>query len=71
MSESNEENAHEFIDEFGLSFQNLYGADDMYNAFYVESLPTSFFIDSNGVIQERVTGPVTEDVLTGVFSMFE
>lgn len=71
VSESNVENAQAFIDEFSLTFQNFYGSEDMFSAFYVESLPTSFFIDSNGVIQERVTGPVTEDVLNAIFAMID
>ncbi len=71
VSESNVDNVQEFIDEFGLTFQNFFGPEEMFGPFLVESLPTSFFIDSNGVIQERVTGPVTEDVLNGVFSMID
>lgn len=71
VSESNEENIQGFIDEFGLTFQNVYGPEEMFGPFYVESLPTSFFIDSSGVIRERVTGPVTEDVLHGIFEMID
>lgn len=71
VSESNPENIQGFINEFGLTFQNVYGPEEMFGPFFVESLPTSFFIDSNGVIQERVTGPVTEDVLTAIFSMID
>lgn len=71
VSESNPENVQEFIDEFGLTFKNLYGPEEMFAPFFVESLPTSFFIDSNGIIQERVTGPVTEDVLNAIFSMID
>ncbi|MDN6162364.1 MAG: redoxin family protein [Atopostipes sp.] len=71
VSESDEENVHDFIDEFGLTFPNVYGHDDMFGPFFVESLPTSFFIDSKGTIRERVTGPVTEDVLHGIFDMID
>lgn len=71
VSESSPENVQEFIDEFGLTFKNLYGSEEMFALFFVESLPTSFFIDSNGIIQERVTGPVTEDVLNAIFSMID
>lgn len=71
VSESNEENIHGFIDEFDLTFPNVYGPEEMFGPFYVESLPTSFFIDSEGVIRERVTGPVTEDVLHGIFEMMD
>lgn len=71
VSESKEENIQAFIDEFDLTFQNVYGPEEMFGSFYVESLPTSFFIDSNGIIRERVTGPVTEDVLQGIFDMMD
>lgn len=71
VSESNPANIQGFIDEFGLTFQNLYGPEEMFAPFFVESLPTSFFIDSNGIIQERVTGPVTEDVLNAIFAMID
>lgn len=71
VSETDEENVQDFIDEFGLTFQNAYGPDEMFGPFFVESLPTSFFIDSKGVIRERVTGPVTEDILNGTFEMID
>lgn len=71
VSETDEENIHDFIDEFDLTFPNAYGPDEMFGPFSVESLPTSFFIDSKGTIQERVTGPVTEDVLHGIFDMID
>lgn len=71
VSESSEENIQGFIDEFGLTFPNVYGPEEMFGPFFVESLPTSFFIDSTGVIRERVTGPVTEDVLHAIFEMMD
>ena len=71
VSESNEENIQGFIDEFELTFPNVYGPEEMFGPFFVESLPTSFFIDSTGVIRERVTGPVTEDVLQAIFEMMD
>ena len=71
ISESNLDNVQGFIDDYGFTFPNVYGADEMFDLFYVESLPTSLFIDSKGVIQERVVGPVTEDVLNAHFSMID
>jgi thiol-disulfide isomerase/thioredoxin len=71
VSESDLNNVQGFIDEHGLTFPNVYGAEEMFDLFYVESLPTSLFIDSKGVIQERVVGPVTEDVLNAHFSMID
>lgn len=71
VSESNLDNIQEFIDEYGFTFTNVYGVEEMFGLFFVESLPTSLFIDSEGVIQERVVGPVTEDVLEANFSMID
>lgn len=68
-SESNEENVAEFIDEFGLTFKNVYGTDDILALYQIESLPTSFFIDRDGVIKETVVGPVTEDIMNARFSL--
>ncbi len=70
-SESSIQNAQDFIDEYQLTFTNVYGVEEMFAPFFVESLPTSYFIDSNGIIQERVIGPVTEDVLNAHFSMID
>lgn len=44
-SESSLDNVKGFVDEFGLTFPNLYGTDDITYLYYVESLPTSYFID--------------------------
>ncbi|MDN6195040.1 MAG: TlpA family protein disulfide reductase [Atopostipes suicloacalis] len=71
VSESSEENVVDFIDEFGLTFPNVYGPEEMFGPFFVESLPSSFFIDSEGIIRDRVTGPVTEDTLHAVFEMID
>lgn len=70
-SESSMENILGFFDEFETTFTNVYGIDDLFSLYFVESLPTSLFIDSEGIIQERVTGPVTEDSLNAHFSMFD
>lgn len=70
-SESNLDNVKGFVDEFGLTFPNLYGTDDITYLYYVESLPTSYFIDSNGVVNESVIGPVTKDILEARFALMD
>lgn len=70
-SESNPENAGNFIDELGLTFPNVYGVDDVVNLYLVESLPTSYFIGTDGTVYERVVGPVTKDILEARFSMID
>lgn len=70
-SESNPENAGNFVDELGLTFPNVYGVDEVVDLFLVESLPTSYFIGSDGTVYERVVGPVTKDILEARFSLID
>lgn len=70
-SESSRQNVTDFIDEYNLTFLNVYGEDDYVDLYQIESLPTSFFIDSEGIIKEAVVGPVTEDILNARFSMMD
>lgn len=70
-SESSLDNVKGFVDEFGLTFPNLYGTDDITNLYDVEFLPTSYFIDSNGVVNESVIGPVTKDILEARFALMD
>lgn len=64
-SQDSTEQALEFTREYGLNFPILFDLDGSVNRLYqVRSLPTSFFIDSHGVIQEVVIGgPMSEALL--------
>ena len=70
-SESSLDDVKGFVDEFGLTFPNLYGTDDITNLYDVEFLPTSYFIDSNGVVNESVIGTVTKDILEARFALMD
>lgn len=70
-SESNPANASAFIDELELTFPNLYGVEDVVDLYMVESLPTSYFIGTDGTVYERVVGPVTEDILQARFDLID
>lgn len=70
-SESDPKNVPAFIDEFGLTFTNVYAPNEITDLYRVESLPTSYFIGSDGVIYERVVGPVTKDILETKFEMID
>jgi peroxiredoxin len=54
-----------FAQEYGLSFPLLFDADgQVYRNYQVRSLPTSFFVDPQGVIREVVVGgPISEALL--------
>jgi thiol-disulfide isomerase/thioredoxin len=56
--------ADQFVTEMGLTFPILLDADGRISASYqVHSLPTSFFVDQNGIIQEIVIGAMPEALL--------
>lgn len=70
-SESDIENVKEFIDEFDLTFVNLYESNNISFVYNVYSMPTSYFIDSNGIIRDVAVGAVNEDIVEDVFSTME
>ncbi|MBT3313029.1 MAG: redoxin domain-containing protein, partial [Anaerolineae bacterium] len=63
--QDNPNDIRDFITEFGLSFPILLDAEGEANRLYqVQSLPTSFFIDKEGVISEVVIGgPIAEALI--------
>lgn len=70
-SESDIENVKEFIDEFDLTFINLYESNNISFVYNVYSMPTSYFIDSDGIIRDIAVGAVNEDIVKDVFSTME
>ncbi|WP_027109041.1 TlpA family protein disulfide reductase [Lacticigenium naphthae] len=70
-SESNASNAPQFIEEYGLTFTNLYGTDQLFDLYQVQSLPTSYIIGGDGMVYERIVGPVTKDILETKFSLIK
>jgi cytochrome c biogenesis protein CcmG, thiol:disulfide interchange protein DsbE len=63
--QDNEADARAFLDERGLTFTVLFDRDGGASSLYVvRSMPTSFFIDHEGVIREVVIGgPMSEGLL--------
>lgn len=70
-SEKNPENIPLFLEENGITFQNVYGTPLQFDQYQAQSLPTSYFIGSDGVIYDRVVGPVTVDALTTRFELID
>lgn len=55
-----ERQAREFVEEFELSFPILMDRDGKATELYkVTTFPTSFIIDSNGIVRERVPGVIS------------
>ena len=64
-NQDNLENVNNFFIEYGLSFPILFDQDGKIQKLYqVSALPTSFFIDSQGIVHEVVVGgPMSEALL--------
>lgn len=55
-----EREARAFVDQFGFSFDVLFDREGVFTELYkVNTYPTSFIIDSEGVIRERINGVIT------------
>ncbi|WP_315792384.1 peroxiredoxin family protein [Paenibacillus sp. BIC5C1] len=53
-----------FLDEFGITFPILLDKQNKIAEIYqVRALPTSYIIDSQGVIQQKVTGPMNYEMM--------
>lgn len=56
----NERQARKFVEDFGFTFEVLFDRDgDLTKLYSVRTFPTSFLIDEQGVIRERINGVIT------------
>ena len=59
-----------FVEEFGLTFPIPMGDDGKVSAAYqARALPTSFFIDADGVIRDTFTGPMSSGLIESKLEM--
>ncbi|WP_066174725.1 TlpA disulfide reductase family protein [Bacillus marinisedimentorum] len=64
MSEKKEENVAEFVENFGLTFPILMDTENNVNRKYsIVSIPTSYFVDSNGKVFTKFTGAMSYDYM--------
>lgn len=57
--------AKKFVERYGLSFPvQLDEHEEVYKAYGVRPIPTTFLIDKNGKVIERVTKGLTEKEIT-------
>lgn len=62
----------EFIDEMGITFTIPLDSEDVVNTTYqVISIPTTFFIDSKGIIRQKHIGAMTFDLMKTNISNME
>jgi len=53
-----------FVKKNGITFPVLLDQDDQVNGMYkIISIPTTYFIDSNGIIQNKYTGSLTLEMM--------
>lgn len=71
-TESNRSDVTEFIEEFDLSFQVLLDEELSVSARYgIQPVPTSYMIDSNGIIQYVALGAVNYEQMVEAFNSME
>jgi peroxiredoxin len=63
-SEKSVDRIPEFLDEFGITLPVLLDKQNKIGEIYqVYALPTSYIIDSQGIIQQKVTGPMNYEMM--------
>lgn len=64
VSERNTETVKKFIEGNGYTFPVLLDSENKANSGYeVLTYPTSYFLDENGIIRDKVVGPMTFQVM--------
>lgn len=68
-TEKKPENVPLFIKEFGITFPVVLDKQNKVGGLYQTSaIPTSYIIDTHGIIQQKIVGPVSYDMLTKMIS---
>src|SRR5699024_5444913 len=61
-TENKRSDVQEFVDEIGMTFPILMDTEsDVSDMYKIIAYPTSYFVDKNGIIQDKVMGAVNED----------
>jgi len=71
-SEQRPENVAAFLEEFGITFPVVLDTESEVAALYqIQPIPTSYLIDSRGVIQEKVIGSMDYAMMKDILSEME
>lgn len=71
-TENSLDNVEEFRDDFGLSFPILLDKDlQVANLYAIQPIPTSYMVDSNGIITNMAFGALTYDLMVEEFERME
>ena len=67
-----QENIEAFVNDYGLTFDIPLDVDgDVGTQYQAFTIPTSYIIDSNGIITKRIVGPMDESMMTNLVSEIE
>lgn len=62
--ERKREHVDEFVEEFGLTFPMPLDVDSkQYEAYEVITIPTTYFLDEQGIVRQKHLGPMTYDFM--------
>lgn len=72
-AEKNPADIEKFVEEYGLTFDIPLDEEgdiggEMYQAF---TIPTSYIIDTNGIIQKKIIGPMDKEMMTELINSIE
>ncbi|MUV38641.1 Sporulation thiol-disulfide oxidoreductase [Lentibacillus sp. JNUCC-1] len=64
QTENNRENVENFVDEYGLTFKILMDEETtVANKYQIQPIPTTFLIDSNGLIHRKAMGALNYEMM--------
>lgn len=67
--ERQREHVDEFVKEFGLTFPIPLDVDNkQYEAYKVLTIPTTYFLDEQGIIQQKHLGPMTYEFMEEIIA---
>ena len=71
-AEKNEKTLSSFLDMYRVNYPILLDeSGDIAELYGIITIPTTYFIDSNGFIQKRIIGPVQKPEIEGLIKMID
>lgn len=68
-TETSPEAVDAFVKSYGITFPILLDPErEVANVYKAISIPTSYIIDSNGVVQNKYIGPMTEEIMENMLA---
>ena len=72
LLEDTEDAVRQFVEEFGLTFAVGFDeTDEIFERYNVRGLPSTFFIDRDGILRQKSLGPIFGDLLTDGIALAE